>query len=335
MAELLLYCINKQTTFICALKKCLYYLWWLIFGITLYYLSVKIMVRWTGITLSSYRGIGNVLGGGLRDIMDVIFGGIGIAYKSFFDMPFLMSETLKYRRVLYLCIGLMAVVEIIIIVWSKKIYTSIKMILCLVLIALLPVATGSVYLMGATIITTLMQYGMVVPTLLALALAQQFCDTIKQKRKKGWNLAYYITCISVLMLSYQYYLITNEAYNRQFFTYEQTYGFMNRVAYEIQSCEGYTMDTPVMLQGNTEKAVVMPEFNKLDTISGIFGESALVNGYTREEFIRRYCGLPIVRAGDLMRTEILLTKEYADMPLYPAPGSVKIINGCCVVKFSE
>lgn len=96
------------------------------------------------------------------------------------------------------------------------------------------------------------------------------------------------------------------------------------MAYEIQSCEGYTADMPVMLLGNVEKEIVMPEFNKLDHISGIFGESSLVNGYSREEFIRRYCGLPIVKAADQVREEIKQTREYADMPLYPIQGSVRI-----------
>lgn len=138
-----------------------------------------------------------------------------------------------------------------------------------------------------------------------------------------------------MLTTYEHYLICNEAYNRQYFTYEQTYGYMNRVAYAIETCEGYSSETPVMLSGKVQKEITMPEFEKLNYISGIFGESDLVNGYSREEFIRRYCGLPIVKADDELREKVLESSLYEKMPVYPKEGSVKIIEGCLVVKLGE
>ncbi len=335
VADLLLCCLDRRTTFFFVLKKSLYYFFWLTCGIVLYCMSVQFIIRIFGIQLSSYRGLADVLTGGVGNMVNVMLKGIGEAYNSFLDVPIPIAETLRLRRILYWCTGAAAALQISYLLWRYKIYRKQKWIMLLILIVLFPVASNSVYLMGATQVTTLMEYGGVTTILLTLALVQQFYDSVKEEGKKWKKYLFYSTYLSVLLLSHQYFLITNEAYSRQYFTYEQTYGYMNRVAYEIQSCEGYTADTPVMLYGNIVKEVVMPEFAKLDTISGIFGESALVNGYSREEFIRHYCGLPIVRASEPMREEIRYTQEFADMPLYPAEGAVKIVDGCCVVKFSE
>lgn len=334
VAELILTCVNQDSTFRVVLKKSFYYLFCLIVGLAFYYISIQIMLKFFFPFLSSYQGISDVLSGGIGNMIRVFSNGIGKAYKCFFDVPFVLKETLRLRRILYGCMGLMVVVEIVYLIWKNKIYNSLKGLLCLVLIGIFPMAVNSVYLMGAGSVSTLMLYGTVTPMLLALALTQRFCSVAKTA-KKYWGIIYYVACISVLLLTYQHYLITNEAYNRQYFTYEQTYGYMNRVAYDIQHCEEYTADMPVMLLGSVEKEITMPEFEKLNVISGIFGESALVNGYSREEFIRRYCGLPIVIATDLQREETKGTSEYLDMPLYPVQGSVRVINGCCVVKFSN
>lgn len=334
VADLIFFCLDSEAAFGKVLKRCFYYLFLLIAGLVLYYISIQIMLKYFWPTLSSYQGIGDVFTGGLGNMLKIIIDGAGKAYRRFFDVPIVINETLKLRRILYGCMGLMAAVEILYLIWESKVYKSLKLILCIVLLGIFPLAANSMYLMGSINISTLMLYGTVTPTLLILALTQRFCSGARGG-KKGWALVYYVVLISTLCLGYQHFLITNEAYNRQYFTYEQTYGYMNRVAYEIQRCEEYTPDMPVMLSGTIEKEIVMPEFEKLNYISGIFGESELVNGYSREEFIRRYCGLPIVKATDQVREEIIQTQEYADMPLYPIQGSVKVINGICVVKFSE
>ncbi len=334
VADLILLCLEGEAPFGRILKKCFYYLFLLIFGLALYYLSIQIMLKFFWPALSSYQGVSDVLTGGLGNILKVVTDGIYKAYRHFFDVPVLINETLRLRRVLYSCIGVVATIEILYLIWHNKVYKSLTLILCAILIGMFPMAANSVYLMGASSVSTLMLYGTVTPTLLALALTQRFCNSAKAGKKR-WVTVYYVACISVFCMNYQYFLISNEAYNRQYFTYEQTYGYMNRVAYEIQRCEGYTADMPVMLSGNVQKEIVMPEFESLNYITGIFGESDLVNGYSREEFIRRYCGLPIVKAVDSLREEVRATQEYADMPLYPSRGSVKVIKGCCVVKFSE
>lgn len=329
---LLMNCLEKEVKFSILIKRCFLYLAVILMGLVFYWISLQIMLRWFWPTLSSYQGIDELASGGMGGFIQVIMSGIGKAYTKFFDVPFKMEETLKLRRMLYLIMGIIAVIEMIIMVVKNEVYKNIKIILLLVLMGIYPLAVNSVFLMGSTSVSSLMLYCAVVPTLLVVALTQKCLSYVSSK---SVCILCYIASLSIIGLSYHYYLISNECYNRQYFTYEQTYGYMNRVAYAIQSCDGYSTDMPVMLLGNIEKERTMPEFDKLNYVTGIFGESDLINGYSREEFIRRYCGLPIVKATDDMRNAIVETLEYRNMPLWPQNGSVKVIDGCCVVKFAE
>lgn len=110
-------------------------------------------------------------------MIHVVLNGIGKAYKRFLDVPFVIDEALKLRRQLYGCIGLMAVAETIYLMWKNKIYKSLKMVLCLVLIGMYPLAANSMQLMGAAGVSTLMLYGAVTPTLLV----QRFCDSAREE----------------------------------------------------------------------------------------------------------------------------------------------------------
>jgi len=334
VSDLILQCLRKNVKFASVFKCCFFYLAVIILGLVFYYISIQIMLAYFWPTLSSYQGIGDLATGGIGNMIKVVFFGTERAYKSFFDVPFLISETLKIRRIFYLVIGVTALIQVAVLAWEGGIYKSIKAGLLIVLLSIYPLAVNSVYLMGSTGVSSLMMYCTAVPLLLELVFLQRVVEeTVLAQKIHIKKLIYSFPIICVIFLSYQHYLISNECYNRQYFTYEQTYGYMNRVAYAIQSCEGYNSDTPVMLSGKIEKEVTMPEFDKLNYITGIFGESDLINGYSREEFIRRYCGLPIKKADEELRDQVVASSEFVEMPIYPDKNSVKIINGCLVVKF--
>lgn len=318
-------------------KRAFLYLGMLLVGLVFYYISIKIMLAFFWPTLASYQGVSDMFYGGGAAVFQAIISGVKRAYTSFFTVPFVWEEARRFRQILYGMILLVSTVCMAVTIYEKRLYKNRKMILLIILLIIFPMAAFSVYMMGSTSVSTLMLYGTVTPLLLFVGMVgkKETAVAYSMWGRKVWLMGRRMVYCGVIALCCQYYLVANEAYNRQYFTYEQTYGYMNRVSYAIQSCEGYTSDMPVMLLGTVDKEITMPQFQKLDHISGIFGESALINGYSREEFIRRYCGLPIVKASEEARETIMNTVEYRKMPVYPAEGAVQIVDGYLVVKFSE
>ena len=54
-----------------------------------------------------------------------------------------------------------------------------------------------------------------------------------------------------------------------------------------------------------------------------------------EEFFKKFLGVDIKSADEHKYLEIVNTKDFQDMPVYPEAGSIKIINDVVVVKTSD
>ena len=68
---------------------------------------------------------------------------------------------------------------------------------------------------------------------------------------------------------------------------------------------------------------------KVFEISG--RDQVLAQTYDMGAFLRYYCGFDV----EFFDIDTMQYKEISDMPTYPSEGSVQIIDGNVVVKFSE
>ena len=72
-----------------------------------------------------------------------------------------------------------------------------------------------------------------------------------------------------------------------------------------------------------------------DRADGLVWDSANGRQNCWNQFFRQYMGLEYSVSAGEQSERILSGQEYAEMSVFPADGSVKIIEGCVVVKLSD
>ena len=108
-----------------------------------------------------------------------------------------------------------------------------------------------------------------------------------------------------------------------------------RILDQIESVEGYNPGvTPVafagMLSYNWKVNVAEGEFLEIQDWTGLYNSYSAT--YNLGGYITRYLHYPIPLDRSRNYAEL---PEVRDMPMYPAPGSVQLIDGTVVVKLSE
>ena len=96
---------------------------------------------------------------------------------------------------------------------------------------------------------------------------------------------------------------------------------------------GFDENTRLALLGEAEAGVY--GFEEMEELDLIGRAEDLTNAYTREQLIRRYVGFDIPFADGEEKAALRKDPRVQAMPVYPAYGSVSLIDGCLVVKFSD
>ena len=94
---------------------------------------------------------------------------------------------------------------------------------------------------------------------------------------------------------------------------------------------------PIVLVGTSqEKAEKAPELNEI-SMTGALDLNAMINSYTNGLFLQRYLGISneVFNYDTGIAQELGYFYEVIDMPVYPAPGSVRIIDGYAVVRLGK
>lgn len=225
--------------------------------------------------------------------------------------------------------------------YTEKIYKNIlKSIVFLGLIALIPLAAASIYIMAPDTneTTTLMlyQYFMIYVALLAVV---EISYQRLHRKKAG-------TCICIsaltllLLVGYSNVIITNEAYFRMGVAFDRVYAYYNRIIVRVEEQVGYSYNDNIVILGE-----FYPEPNplagysiddyKFEDMSGIALESGLLTSGVRSDFLRTYLGIPVTKIDGEIRDALLSSREYSEMSIYPEEGSIQYLQGQWVVKVHE
>ena len=73
----------------------------------------------------------------------------------------------------------------------------------------------------------------------------------------------------------------------------------------------------------------------LREMSGVALENGLITSGVRDNFIKTYVGFDVGETTFEEKKAIMLTSEFADMPVYPTEGCIKKIDGIWVVKLCD
>ena len=295
-------------------------------AMAVYFIVLRLMLFITGTTLTDYQGINEMGKAGISEML----GRVLRAYRSFFD--FYKNPYGIFHNVLIVLAALGLVSFAIYAVWcvaSRKIYKNAGLLaLIIAAIALFPLTCALIYVMTGGEVHFVMMYSFVLPLVLPAVIADRI--DFLTKRTMSLALCAALLCVS-LASGYEGVLITNRAYLLLDLQEKNTSEYFTVLRTKIELCEGYTQSTPVALFGRFTQPNYLPDPHMTGFL---FGDYAL-NMYSYWAYLQYFHGFSMQYADAAALEEILSSEEYAQMPVYPAEGSIRNIGGVIAVKLGE
>lgn len=131
----------------------------------------------------------------------------------------------------------------------------------------------------------------------------------------------------------------NVNYTRLYYANRQVENYFSGMAAQIRMTEGYTPDTKLVVLGDRLQDPNMWEIWNAEPIYGGFAGSnakGLINAsYSVVLWIDHYLGVGIDTADDTVKAEMKNHPVVEQMPCWPSQGSLKVIDGCLILKLEE
>ena len=303
-------------------------------GMGLYYAIVKITTQSTG--LVDYMGLSTMGELSFAHLPRLTFN----AYKSYHNLYNFSSPGIS-NLFLLIVVGLLILSTLVLgikLLRSKKLKTW-QLVVLVLLVVILPLAGTLIYIMSPGGVHHLMLYGMCFVLITPLAIYEYRLAHIKHETSRFFGMMSWVVLLSLAVLSFNYSVFTNEAYMKMQLTYEQTTAFSNRLTSAIQSNEDYDENITIVLLGrafaNVENS---PSAQLIDIqLTGALDTESVINNYTYNIFLKNNMALPNpVIGSDANLSEALgENPTVQSMPDYPAEGSIALVDGYIVVRFSD
>lgn len=309
-----------------------------------------------GHLLVDYKGLDSMGSIPLSKIPEAVFG----AYKAMF--LFFTGQEFDYHwpfmpYLFILAIGLIA--YLIYYVIKKQKLDKNKIYLVLLILAVFPAVVNIIYIMSWEAGVMLrMAYAYTVCFILPLLLLEfiQY-NRIEEKddtkmnlntmMKESWSkkdeklslvkVASWILVITIFLSVYNNVYVTNKTYFKVWITNKTSDAYANRIAMRLEMVEGYTRETPIMMLGNPDSRTSFTNEIDTDDTKPFVIANHLTRLYSFKYYPKRFLGLPNTIYDESEITPELepYRERFEEMPLYPAEGSMQLIDGTIYIKFKD
>ena len=247
-----------------------------------------------------------------------------------------IKDTLMHRNILYIAIiGIMVIAIIYCLYRLIRDKKYVRPVLVIGLVALIPFASNIIgILIPYNGVINLMQYQniMIVPFMLACL--------DKLKERKIYPIMQCAGIVVVFVLAWTYILGANATYKCYELSYEHINSQMQIAVSRVYDLDDYVKDeTPILIAGFPSDQVLR---NNLDIYQyANIGQSIAfwhdMHGATQNRYLyfMDYFGIDAQRFSDDEYAAIINTEEFSKMPVWPDKGSVEMIDGFVVIKFTE
>ena len=320
------------------LRKAFWYLAGLIFALILYFLMNGFCLKIMRMEMVSHKGVDHMSQLPLHELPKRIY----LTYYAFFEMLFQnyygITGNFWVRLVIILLLtGVLFILgkRSIRLLKEKK---YLVLVLLWFFILLFPIGVHSIYIMVEDqYIYTLMIYADVLLFIFPLILCEK---SIKLEKRKGEisrvsGIVNWLVTLAVVFSGIFYIYQDNAAYLEAELSLSAAKSYYTTLITQIKSMEGYQEDMEVVLIGENRDSTIYEirrEFFQDVEIGGIYETDRVVKGIDQERFMKYYCGYDQKVTWDVSCIE---REEWQSMPVYPNDGSMKILNGKIIVKFSE
>ena len=312
----------------------------LLLGGGLYYLMMKVLLAAAGLNLvgGEYNSLDKALSLTPENLIPQILSAYRDFFKRLIDSYSAYPSILVKAGTLLLLAGILAAVAAGIL--SRKVRPAEKL-LCAVLVLLLPLGMNLIHVMTVGNNHDLMTYPIWMTYVLALVLADQLWRQWKTAGKMQWLMAgQRMLCMAlVFLLVYGNVRFANGMYMKKALEHEAYMSLMTRVVARMESVEEYVPgETEVVfvdLPDNLND--VMPGFKDYWNVTGMTEPDMIyAGGRDRfQAFFDYMMGLPILLAEDAVWNEARDLEAVQQMPVYPAQGSIQMLDGVLYVKLGS
>lgn len=308
----------------------------LILSVIAYMIIVKITTRITG--LVDYMGISHMGQISLKELPCQILWSYKTYFTFFFQDEFgYHFDFLKYALT---AAALCAAVLLVLLLRERRLDPA-RTALAVFLAAAYPLAGNMIYIMVPDVneVHTLMLYGLSYILLLPIALAEYAEFEPKKLPQRTFHaIASWVIVLTMAATAHSYAVTANTVYLKIDVSMRQCTAYSIRLLDKIESCEDYIQGMPVVLLGSSVpdwSLYPTPQMNNVSMI-GVFDMAAFRSSYTYGVFLRYYLGFPggVYLDGTEPAKAMAELDSVQDMPIYPAPGSIQVIDDTVVVKLN-
>lgn len=183
--------------------------------------------------------------------------------------------------------------------------------------------------------TPMMKYSFVLVYLAALMLVQKIDSPLQPQAVSrqlprltlAWAALFLLFCLNTNNLIY----MASEQSHRA------TVSFATRLLGRIESCEGYEPGMEVAIVGRCSGAIHTSQIESFEQVRHYSVPSGSVLTLNKHVYyyLQDWLNTPIEEPAEEVMQAISDSAEFQAMPLYPAQGSVKVLDGRLVVRMSE
>lgn len=309
------------------------YLGILVASILLYFACNKIALIITHNQLSEYMGINSMGHLPFNQIPKILCR----IYVEFFA-PVVIERNgivqysiLRISYFVFLLLTLYLGVRVISFVKTKK--GCAAMFLTVLFLILFPFAVNIIYMMCTYWVHTLMRYSVVTFYIAFIVIWEQNKQILFPKKLIPCT-EWVIMCLYIITIG-GFCIQANQAYLCLNQEYRQAYSYYTTIIAQIKMTEGYNANTPVAFVGEIQDPTFpkIAEFDNLKNLAGIPDAYNYINMYSRDRFIKYFCGFNPPMADDI--NAIKSSPQFQAMPSYPDYGSMEIIDETLVIKLGD
>lgn len=311
-------------------------------GFVLYYLVLQAVTGIFGIAVGDYHGINEMTSFTPKGIAK---GGV---YTYFYFLYYLFS--MEYAN--FVPVIVFNVLAAALFFW----YTVVGYrrrgkgrrekgsLLCMILlVAVLPIGVNaSPFLMADRVgngVDRYMMFSMMLLYLLLIRMADFVAETDPDdgRGKRCRRCAQWLSIACAVSVVWGNYYTCNQGYYRAEAMTKSTDSLLNRLAYRIESTEGWSPELPVYLANcetlfNENCDTEIDAFRVLTRVDGTeikpwYNYDAVV------KYMQVYLNFPLQKISEEQQEEIRASEEFGRMGIYPEQDSMRMIDGVLVVKF--
>ena len=292
------------------------------------------------VDLSDYKGLSSIGHTSVTDLALAVLRAYHRVLQYFVTAPesFMRGAPTLFNRVL---VVLMLILTVLLIIWKKAFSEIIRGILAVILLLIMPLALGLVYVMAPELshASTVMIYSYSVFYFFLIAgMERLMLGTEGKKRTVSVFLASLIF-IGLILEGYSSARVIGNSYYRSYVAQNRVMQYYNRIISKLED-GGYKYGEPMTILGGfypdpLPVAAHSMHGAYLEDFEGATLEELLFLPTHRDRFIQIWFGLDTGDVTDEKKEKLMTTSEFKEMPIYPADGCVKQIDGVWVVKLNE